>query len=170
MSDKPITSAAMIATRQGLLSYKEVISRLDKAEKLEQENENLKDFHNVESERLNKDIMLLKEENARLRSPHNVNISSSEYAELLSLNAELADVTRKNHEFVFYTEELKQENARLRSLLAEAIFWTDPSDDYFHSKTDLIKKVQKEFNMNQTGSIENGDMDSWLSYVKEKSE
>ena len=67
-------------------------------------------------------------------------------------------------------KELEQENSMLRSLLAEAIFWTDPSDDYFHSKTDLIKKVQKEFNMNQTGSIENGDMDSWLSYVKEKSE
>ena len=67
-------------------------------------------------------------------------------------------------------KELEQENSMLRSLLAEAIFWTDPSDDYFHSKTDLIKKVQKEFNMNQTGSIENGDMDSWLNYVKEKSE
>ena len=79
-------------------------------------------------------------------------------------------VSNRLDRIVFLEQEntfLREENARLRSLLAEAIFWTDPSDDYFHSKTDLIKKVQKEFNMNQTGSIENGDMDSWLNYVKE---
>ena len=43
------------------------LERKDKIEELEEENANLKDFHNIESERLNKNIMLLKEENTRLR-------------------------------------------------------------------------------------------------------
>lgn len=78
-----------------------VSSRVDRIEALEQE------------------IARLKRQLESIKSPHNTIISSSEYAELLALNAELSDVTRKNHEFVLYVSELKQQLEKARELIEE---------------------------------------------------
>lgn len=100
----------------------------------------------------------LKQQLEVFKSPHNINISSSEYAELLALNAELADVTRKNHEFVLYVSELKQQleeaqkeitlrneiNTSLVAHLEEAIEVIEKVANYTGT-TDLGNVISRQF-------------------------
>lgn len=43
MSDKPINNQNLIATRYGFISYRELIEKLDRLEKLETENARLRE-------------------------------------------------------------------------------------------------------------------------------
>lgn len=99
-----------------------------------------------------KDIIKeLKQQLEVFKSPHNINISSSEYAELLALNAELADVTRKNHEFVLYVSELQQQLEDLKYELNNSKTFHCPN--FLTNDSGYVSCQVKEYGYNSYESL-----------------